>query len=311
MPVRRAPRRGLVLGCGGTVGGAWTVGALAVVADRLDWDPRTAEVIVGTSSGSSIAAMLGAGVSAGELVAGQRGDRAVRDSVRTFFTSPPSARPSVPRPGITSAALAAYGLRHRSAIAVGAGLLPRGGGVPRFLDPLADDLTTREYWVEHRATWLVGVDLGTAQRVPFGMPGTPVVPLRHALHASWAIPGWYRPMQAHGRSYADGGILSPASVDLVAPLGLDEVVLIAPMASNVHTDPHGLTRRAESAALRREMSRAVDREVAELERAGTRVLRVHPGAADIAEMGGNFMDPRRRLPALDIALHTVPGTLAA
>jgi NTE family protein len=118
-------------------------------------------------------------------------------------------------------------------------------------------------------------------------------------------------MEAHGRRYADGGMRSPASVDLVAPLGLDEVVLVAPMASNARTAPHGLARRVESAALRREMSRTVDREVAGLERAGTRVLRVHPGAADLAEMGGNFMAPGRRLAALDIALHTVPGTLAA
>jgi NTE family protein len=305
------PRRGLVLGCGGTVGGAWTVGALAAVAARLDWDPRTAEVIVGTSSGSSIAAMVGAGVGIDELVAAQRDDPSARASVRTFFTSPPGGTPPVPRPGVTSPALAAFGLRHRSAIALTSGLLPPGGGVPRFLDALADDLTTRGTWVEHRAVWLVAVDLGSAHRVAFGRPGAPVVPLRHALHASWAIPGWYRPMRAHGHRYADGGMRSPASVDLVAPLALDEVVLVAPMVSNVHTHPHGVGRRLESMALRREMSRTVDREVAGLAADGTHVLRVHPGADDLAEMGANFMDPRRRLAALDIALHTVPSTIAA
>jgi NTE family protein len=212
---------------------------------------------------------------------------------------------------VTSPALAAYGLRHRSAIAFASGLLPVGGGVPHFLDALADDLTTRATWVEHRAVWLVAVDLGNADRVAFGRPGAPVVPLRHALQASWAMPGWYRPVRAHGRRYADGGMRSPASVDLVAPLALDEVVLVAPMVSNVHTHPHGLTRRLESMALRREMSRIVDREVAGLAAEGTHVLRVHPGADDLAEMGGNFMDPRRRLAALDIALHTVPSTIAA
>ena len=311
MPTRRTLRRGLVLGCGGTVGGAWTVGALAAVAARLDWDPRSAEVIVGTSSGASIAAMIGAGVGVDELVAAQRDEPAARASVRTFFTSPPSATPPVPRPGVTSAALAGLGLRHRCAIAFASGLLPVGGGGPHFLDALADDLATRAGWVEHRATWLVAVDLGSARRVAFGMPGAPVVPLRHALHASWAIPGWYRPMRAHGRRYADGGARSPASVDLVAPLALDEVVLVAPMVSNVQTHPHGLGLRLESMTLRREMSRIVDREVAALARAGTHVLRVHPGADDLAEMGANFMDPRRRLAALEIALHTVPHTIAA
>jgi NTE family protein len=311
MPARRAPRRGLVLGCGGTVGGAWTVGALAALAKQLNWDPRTAEVIVGTSSGSSIAALLGAGIGVPELVAGQHDDSAARPAVRTFFTSPPGPTPPLPRPGITSPTLVKRGVRHRSPLAAAAGLAPIGGGTPTFLDPLADELTTRSGWVEHRATWLVAVDLSAARRVAFGSPEAPTVPLRHALRASWAIPGWYGPMRAHGRRYADGGILSPASADLLVPLGLDEVVLIAPMVSDARTDPHGVGRRLESAVLRREMSRIVDREVRTLEVSGTRVVRVHPGAADLDAMGANFMDPRRRLSALDVALQTVASTLAA
>jgi NTE family protein len=312
MPARRAPRRGLVLGCGGTVGGAWTVGALAALAKQLSWDPRTAEVIVGTSSGSSIAAMLGAGIGVDELVAAQHDDPSARVSVRSFFTSPPGSTPPLPRrPGITSRTLVTRGVRRRSPLATAAGLAPIGGGTPTFLDPLADDLTTRSGWVEHRATWLVAVDLGNARRVAFGRPDAPTVPLKHALRASWAIPGWYRPLRAHGRRYADGGILSPASTDLLVPLGLDEVVLIAPMVSSASTDPHGVGRRIESAVLRREMSRIVAREVRLLEESGTRVLRVHPGAKDLDAMGANFMDPRHRLAALDVALQTVASTLAA
>jgi NTE family protein len=302
-------RRGLVLGCGGTVGGAWTVGALAVVAHDLGWDPRDAEVIVGTSSGSSIAAMLGAGFGVEELLAAQRDEPSAPAAARAFFTRPPRDRPPVPRPGVTSLALAAHGARHRAPLAAAAGLAPVGTGRPAFLDPLADHLAAGSGWVTHPATWLVGVDLGRARRVAFGAPGAPTVPLRHALHASWAIPGWYRPMRAHGRRYADGGILSPASADLIAPLQLDEVVLIAPMVSVGPVDPHGLGRRLESVGLRRGMTRIVDREVAGIERAGTRVLRIHPGAADLEAMGPNFMDPRRRLAGLAAALATGPASL--
>lgn len=310
MPTRRASRRGLVLGCGGTVGGAWTVGALAAVADQLGWDPREATVIVGTSSGSSIAAMLGAGVGIVELLAGQRGEQAARESVRNFFTAPPAAFPSIPRPGVTSPALVTHGLRARSALATASGLAPIGGGKPNFLDPVAADLAPTG-WVAHPATWVVTVDLGAARRVPFGAPSSPTVPLRHALRASWAIPGWFRPVRAHGRRYADGGILSPASADLVAPLQLDEVVLVAPMVSVGPTEPHGAARRLEATLLRHEMSRIVDREVSVLEAAGTRVVRVHPGAAALEVMGGNFMDPRRRMPALEAGLDTVLGARAA
>jgi NTE family protein len=51
-------RRGLVLGCGGTVGSAWQVGVLAAVQRVWQWDPRSAAVVIGTSGG----AMLSAGV---------------------------------------------------------------------------------------------------------------------------------------------------------------------------------------------------------------------------------------------------------
>ena len=55
--------RALVIGCGGTLGFTWTAAVLAEI-ERQGWDPRTAEVIIGTSAGAEIAALLGAGISA-------------------------------------------------------------------------------------------------------------------------------------------------------------------------------------------------------------------------------------------------------
>lgn len=301
MPRANAVRRGLVLGCGGTVGGAWTVGTLAWVADHLGWDPRGAEVIVGTSSGSSIAAMLGAGVRVEEMVAAQRNDPCARDSVRTFFTEPPGSLPPLPRTRPTSVRFTLAAARERRPLAALSGLLPTGRAVPGFLDPLAADLVSGDGWVQHRATWLIGVDLRTARRAAFGSPGAPPISLRDAMRASWAIPGWYRPVHVESEQYADGGIMSPASADLVAPMGLDEVVLIAPMASRPRAHPPGLAGRAEG-LLRARMSGILDTEVATLEAAGTRVLRFHPDAEDLREMGANFMNDRRRIPALDLAL---------
>ena len=61
-------KRGLILGCGGTLGAAWTIAALSEVAEALSWDPRQAAVVVGTSAGSELAALLGSGVSVDALL---------------------------------------------------------------------------------------------------------------------------------------------------------------------------------------------------------------------------------------------------
>src|SRR4051794_24476384 len=66
-------RRGLVLGAGGVLGAAWTAGALRALEETTGWDPRTAEVVVGTSAGSVLSAFLTLGVSTEQLANHQRG----------------------------------------------------------------------------------------------------------------------------------------------------------------------------------------------------------------------------------------------
>jgi NTE family protein len=290
-------RRGLVLGCGGTVGGAWTVGALSAVAEALDWDPCTAAVIVGTSSGSSIAALLGAGIGVGELVAAQRDDPLALPAVRSFFRRPPGALPPLPAPRPTSVPLSISGLRRRAPLPTVAGLLPTGTAGTPFLYRLADAIAPRG-WVTHPQTWIVAADLGTGRRVAFGRDDAPAATLGAALSASWAVPGWFRPVTAQGRRYADGGIVSPTSADLLVDADLDEVVIVAPMASLNGARVPGLGGRVEG-VLRTRMDAIVEAEVATLRRSGVAVRRVHPGRASLKRMGPNFMDPARRLAALD------------
>ncbi len=52
------------------------------------------------------------------------------------------------------------------------------------------------------------------------------------------------------------------------------------------------------------MTRGLAREAALLESVGTRVVLVCPSMSELAGMGPNFMEPRRRLPALEAALST-------
>ena len=55
------------MGAGGALGAAWTVGALEALADLEGYDPSAWDVVVGTSAGSVTAALLGCGVTVGEL----------------------------------------------------------------------------------------------------------------------------------------------------------------------------------------------------------------------------------------------------
>jgi NTE family protein len=70
----------------------------------------------------------------------------------------------------------------------------------------------------------------------------------------------------------------------------------------------GRSRLAEG--MRRHMTGIVNREVRALERAGIRVLRLEPGAEDIAAFGDNMMNPRRRRRVFDTAARVAPDVVA-
>src|ERR1017187_1974773 len=70
---RRRPKIGLVLGAGGVVGQAYQVGVLAALEREALWDPRDAEIIVGTSAGSVTGAAIRVGVPASDLAASTYG----------------------------------------------------------------------------------------------------------------------------------------------------------------------------------------------------------------------------------------------
>lgn len=290
-------RRGLALGCGGTLGFAWT----AVALQALDWDVRTADVLLGTSAGAEMAALLGAGHAVDDIVAAL--DGASDDPVLSWLVRQhPGIRPPLPRFGWPATGLAVRALRGEVDVTAGiAGLLPRGRGDATWLRELGDRLT-----LTHPAVWLVAADVATGERVAFGAPGAPGAPLGDAIAASWAIPGWFPPVEVAGRRYLDGGTVSSVSADLLVPLELDEVVVVAPMTSAVPAPARGLSRLER--LLRRRMTRGLDREIARLRAAGTRVVRVEPGPAELAAMGFNFMDVRRRRATLTAARTALGST---
>ncbi|MFI9506555.1 patatin-like phospholipase family protein [Nocardia sp. NPDC052566] len=302
-------RRGLAIGCGGTLGAAWIVAALDAVAEELDWDPRTADVLIGTSAGAELATMLGSGIAVDELVAMQRG-AATNPVLAEHIRVDPGRLPPLPRPWLGAPRLTVRGLGSGQALlTAGAGLLPKGAGDAAWLQRLADGLNPGRDWVPHPATWLVSVDIGTGQRVAFGSPDAPAAPLGAALRASWGVPGWFPPVRIGERGYLDGGAASTASVDLLAAQQLDELVVLAPMASAGRVPASNIGHRFER-QLRNRMSAKLAAEIAQVRAAGTRVLFLGATADDLAVMGPNFMDARRRLDTFEHSLRSTRRALA-
>jgi NTE family protein len=160
-----------------------------------------------------------------------------------------------------------------------------------------------------RETWIVAVDYGRGRRVVFGRSGAPVVSLAEAVVASCSIPGWYEPKTINGRRYVDGGVRSSTSLDVVAGTDLDQVYVLAPMASYVLDRPCNLATRVER-LVRRVLTAGLDAEVNKVRAAGVQVTVLTPGAEDLISMGANLMDPRARRRVLETSLRTSAAALA-
>lgn len=298
----------LVIGCGGTLGFAWTAAVLDALDRTAGWDPRTAKVLVGTSAGAEAVAMLGAGVSAGAILGALTGS-AESDPVVAGHVAKPAARfPPVPSPRLPAARLVRAAFRRDVDTLAGlAGALPEGRGDATWLRELGNALASDGGWVRHPATWIVATD-PDGHRVAFGSPDAPGATLGEAIAASWAIPGWFPPVTVDGQQYLDGGTVSPTSADLLLGRAVDEVVVVAPMCSEGGAPARGAARLERR--LRTAMTKRLDDEVRRLRAAGVHVVRIEPGPDDLQAMGANFMDHRRRERVLATARASAPALVA-
>ncbi|WP_239332841.1 patatin-like phospholipase family protein, partial [Frankia sp. CiP3] len=303
---RRAPRRGLVLGAGGVLGSAWMIGALSAYEDATGTDVRTMDMVVGTSAGAVLAALIGTGTGVGTMVNSEYGRPLFGDPVLDY-TRLGSALPPRPRMRIGSRRLLAVSARHPRSVTplvALASLLPQGRGTLAALGELVSTAgSTTATWPSSAKPWIVAMDYDTGTRVVFGSPGAPRASLAEAVMASCAIPSWYAPVMIDSRPYIDGGTRSPASVDVLAGLGLDEVLVFAPACSLVLDQPRGALARVER-QLRRLATRVVVREAELLRSAGTKVTLICPGPQDLAVIGANVMDLSRRREVFETSLRT-------
>ncbi|MCC6765392.1 MAG: alpha/beta fold hydrolase [Deltaproteobacteria bacterium] len=290
-------RIGLVLGAGGATGHAFHVGVLTALEEATGWDPRTADVIVGTLAGAIIAALLRGGLSPRDLAARALGETLSGDGQKIAAmlgrpVPPPASEPWT-WSALFDAADAAYlkrALRRPWEARIGAlvaAALPNGriatdhlvGGIARLFG---------DRWPLGRL-WINAVRLGDGERVTFGRAGSPPATIAQAVAASCAIPGYYRPVEIDGLRYVDGGVCSPTNLDLLADEGLDLVLVSSPMSAGfdvLRPTADGPLRAFCHLVLRREMGR--------VRASGTSVVPLEPGRIERELMGANALAAERR-----------------
>jgi NTE family protein len=301
-------RRGLVLGGGGVLGAAWTIGALCALEEERGFSCTDVDAIIGTSAGSVVACLLAAGISPWEQYTHQHGDgqgRLAEVELDYRFNGVKARPPSL---AIGSPRLVAAYLRGRGRLgtpALVAGLMPRGRGSLGEVIGWVDKLLPT--WPSAMDLRIVAVEFTTGRRHAFG--GETSAPPSTAMAASCAMPSVFAPVEVDGSTYVDGGARSMASADLLAGKELDEVYILAPLAHLVR-DPSAWTvgrfllrrwRRPQTVRLQREMRLLSDE--------GAQVTLLAPAAEDLGALGLNPMDPMRRLSVLETSLRTTREAL--
>jgi NTE family protein len=291
-------RVGLVLGAGGAVGHAFHAGLLAALADETGWDPRHADIVVGTSAGSVVAAMLRGGFRPADLAARALGQsmsaEGRRLAQRSRLPPPPTSLPPTPRAGPGSAsprrlARAFWEPWRVRPGTIAAALLPEGLISNELMKEPLQRLFSSGWPAQ--SLWIVAVDLDSGRRVVFGQDGAPSADVADAVSASCAIPAYYAPVSIDGHRYVDGGVHSPSNADVMAKETLDLVIVSSPMST-----ARGVVRQGVDGPMRQMSRLALAREVAALRRRGTTVVTFQPSEADQAVMAGNPLDPAKRAP---------------
>jgi len=213
----------LVLAGGGVAGIAWELGVLRGIADE---DPRladrliAADIVVGTSAGSAVAAQITSGTPLAELYDAQLSPSSaeleveldIEDFVRRMTEAVQGAADDGEKPDpvemrrrIGAMALATPTVAEDVRLASVAVRLPRPEWPPRTLLIPAVDAATGEVVVFTRES---GVEL------------------LDAVTASCAVPGVWPPVTIGERRFVDGGVRSATNADLAH--GADRIVVVTP-----------------------------------------------------------------------------------
>jgi NTE family protein len=254
--------RALVLGGGGLAGIAWEIGLLAGLAEAGVL-LRDAELIIGTSAGSTVAAQLASGLPLTELLARQVDPAKQVDEIVVEMDMEKAAA-LFGQDGEAPRSRAEL----RRQIGRVALLTDTIGEAPRHA--VIEARVPVDAWPEQQRVLIVAVDANTgAERVFDRDSGVSLV---DAVAASCAVPGIWPPVTIGDTRYVDGGVRSGENADLAA--GHDVVLVLQAM------ELPGVTDLAD--------------QVAALRQQGATVLVIKPDENVLAAMGTNPLDPAIR-----------------
>jgi NTE family protein len=257
-------RRGLVLGGGGVAGIAWETGYLTGLAEAgrsvLD-----ADLFVGTSAGSTVAAQVTSGVPLPELY--QRQADPARQAPELAATLDAEAIGELFGSAYAEAGSPLDMRRRIGALALAAPTLPEA----ERRAVIAARLPSHS-WPEADLR-IVAVDAHTGKERVFDKSSG--VELVDAVAASCAVPATWPPVTIGEHRYIDGGVRSAENADLAA--GCARVLILQVMEIPESPD--------------------LDRQVAALRAGGAEVTVIRPDEAAKAALGPNLLDPAVRTPA--------------
>jgi len=257
--------RALVLGGGGVAGIGWQTGLLFGLSEA-GIDVTGAELVIGTSAGSTTGAQLLSGMPLGELYdrhvfpkAASTEIAAELDTDKMVATWGALLNEHEPGPALRAAigryALTAATVPERQRRAVIEARLPSHDWPSTPLH-------------------IVAVDAASGEERVFTQEDD--VPLVDAVAASCAVPGVWPPVTIGGRRYIDGGVRSSANADLAEEH--DQVLVIAPVRDFLVPE------------------KPITRRLKKLEKSAS-LLTIRPDDASVAAMGANPLDPAAAKPA--------------
>ena len=271
-------KRALVLAGGGAAGHAWELGLIAGLS-QAGVDVTEADLIIGTSAGSTVAAQITSGTGPAELYAAilaevpqsHAGDAGADRGRAPTFSGPNYMEWSN---GIIGSAENASDMRRRMGAAALARDVPDGSSQTRWRDIVAARLPSR-HWPQ-QPVLITAVDARTGEPVVFDRDSG--IDLVDAIAASTSA---MTPYCIGEDRYINGGYRRSENADLAA--GCGRVLVLSPFG--------GRSR------MPLEWGMDLATQVDELRAGGSRVEAVFPdgGAGDVFD--ANALDPSTRLPA--------------